>query len=360
MVYRDRARPTGTAADDRARVRGVHLGRTGHDPCTVDGRRTRGRARRTNGPGGGGGGGPHSSSWARARPGWTSRTGRRAKGSNAGGGARRYGCETREGATRSGDERTGARARWGVRTGRMDDDGRVGGVRRGGRGRGLVARDVGGGGRARGCETDERGARRTQITAHLVRELEREARRRNGEAPVAVDEDEADVRGGDGGGRAASTSTARSGGVSTSTARSGARGRGGAAATPRGLFAPADLLTASHVTPNHRELAEEPSAKHPDLREALRQSARVGDLLLKREAREIEEIDKYAEELEKLEKDPFAGAREAPCGVEAEKVRACYGSNAKNVTACREVVDEYKKCGRVALRKFVQREPAAA
>ena len=175
-----------------------------------------------------------------------------------------------------------------------------------------------------------------------------------------MDEDEADVRGGDGGGRAASTSTARSGGVSTSPARSGARGRGGAAATPRGLFAPADLLTASHVTPNHRELAEEPSAKHPDLREALRQSARVGDLLLKREAREIEEIDKYAEELEKLEKDPFAGAREAPCGVEAEKVRACYGSNAKNVTACREVVDEYKKCGRVALRKFVQREPAAA
>ena len=261
-------------------------------------------------------------------------------------------------ATRRRDR--GMRRRWGVRTGRMDDDGRVGGVRRGGRGRGLVARDVGGGGRARGCETDERGARRTQITAHLVRELEREARRRNGEAPVAVDEDEADVRGGDGGGRAASTSTARSGGVSTSTARSGARGRGGAAATPRGLFAPADLLTASHVTPNHRELAEEPSAKHPDLREALRQSARVGDLLLKREAREIEEIDKYAEELEKLEKDPFAGAREAPCGVEAEKVRACYGSNAKNVTACREVVDEYKKCGRVALRKFVQREPAAA
>ena len=203
---------------------------------------------------------------------------------------------------------------------------------------------------ARGCETDERGARRTQITAHLVRELEREARRRNGEAPVAVDEDEADVRGGHGRGRAASTSTARS----------GARGRGGAAATPRGLFAPADLFTASHVTPNHRELAEEPLAKHPDLREALRQSARVGDLLLKREAREIEEIDKYAEELEKLEKDPFAGAREAPCGVEAEKVRACYGSNAKNVTACREVVDEYKKCGRVALRKFVQREPAAA
>ena len=144
MVYRDRARPTGTAADDRARVRGVHLGRTGHDPCMVDGRRTRGRARRTNGPGGGGGGGPHSSSWARARPGWTSRTGRRAKGSNAGGGARRYGCETREGATRSGDERTGARARMGVRTGRMDDDGRVGGVRRGGRGRGFVARDVGG------------------------------------------------------------------------------------------------------------------------------------------------------------------------------------------------------------------------
>lgn len=127
MVYRDRARPTGTAADDRARVRGVHLGRTGHDPCTVDGRRTRGRARRTNGPGGGGGGRPHSSSWARARPGWTSRTGRRAKGSNAGGGARRYGCETREGATRSGDETTGARM--GVRTGRTDDDGRWG-VRR--------------------------------------------------------------------------------------------------------------------------------------------------------------------------------------------------------------------------------------
>ena len=146
----------------------------------------------------------------------------------------------------------------------------------------------------------------------------------------------ADVRGGHGRGR-------------------GERTRFGAAATPRGLFAPADLFTASHVTPNHRELAEEPLAKHPDLREALRQSARVGDLLLKREAREIEEIDKYAEELEKLEKDPFAGAREAPCGVEAEKVRACYGSNAKNVTACREVVDEYKKCGSV-VAQIRQRE----
>lgn len=190
-----------------------------------------------------------------------------------------------------------------------------------------------------------------------MRELEREARRRNGEAPVALDEDEADVRGGNRRGRAA---TATSTGATASTASSGSRGRGGAASTPRGLFAPADLLTAAHVTPNHRELAEEPSSKHPDLREALRQSTRVGDLLLKREAGEIEEIDKYAEELEKLEKDPFAGAREEPCGIEAEKVRACYGSNAKNVTACREVVDEYKKCGRIALRKFVSKEPAAA
>jgi len=192
-----------------------------------------------------------------------------------------------------------------------------------------------------------------------VRELEREARRRNGEAPVALDEDEADVRGRDGRARASTASTARSG-ATASTASSGARGRGGAASTPRGLFAPADLLTAAHVTPNHRELAEEPSSKHPDLREALRQSTRVGDLLLKREAGEIAEIDKYAEELEKLEKDPFAGAREEPCGIEAEKVRACYGSNAKNVTACREVVDEYKKCGRIALRKFVSKQPAAA
>ncbi len=50
MGYRDRARPTGTAADDRARVRVVLLGRTGHDPSTVGGRRTRGRARRTTGP----------------------------------------------------------------------------------------------------------------------------------------------------------------------------------------------------------------------------------------------------------------------------------------------------------------------
>lgn len=192
-----------------------------------------------------------------------------------------------------------------------------------------------------------------------MRELEREARRRNGEAPVALDEDEADVRGRDGRARASTASTARSG-ATASTASSGARGRGGAASTPRGLFAPADLLTAAHVTPNHRELAEEPSSKHPDLREALRQSTRVGDLLLKREAGEIAEIDKYAEELEKLEKDPFAGAREEPCGIEAEKVRACYGSNAKNVTACREVVDEYKKCGRIALRKFVSKQPAAA
>ena len=104
------------------------MNRTGHDPCTVGARPTRGRDRRTTGPvvvvrtrrr-------PHSSSWARARPGWTSRTGRRAKGSNAGGGARRYGCETRDAATRSGDETTGARARGGAfeRGGRTTTDGK--------------------------------------------------------------------------------------------------------------------------------------------------------------------------------------------------------------------------------------------
>lgn len=127
--------------------------------------------------------------------------------------------------------------------------------------------------------------------------------------------------------------------------------------TPKSLFAPADLLSASAQGGASTTTL---SKRHPDAEEALREARRVGDALLKHEAKEIALIDTYAKELEKEEKDPFSGARELPCGEEAGKVRACYSANAADASACRDAVDDYKKCGRVALRKFVAREPAAA
>lgn len=161
---------------------------------------------------------------------------------------------------------------------------------------------------------------------------------------------------------ATSTTTARSPAASlrtpderTSVRRTTAR-TPTTGATPRSLFAPADLLSASAQGDASTTL----SRRHPDAEEALREARRVGDALLKHEAKEIALIDSYAEELEKEEKDPYSGARELPCGAEAGKVRACYSANAADASACRDAVDEYKKCGRVALRKFVAREPAAA
>lgn len=168
-----------------------------------------------------------------------------------------------------------------------------------------------------------------------MRELERERRRRLGEREGGV------------------------GGDATSESRGGV----GRAATPRAPFAPSDLLAPVAVAvvsaPRVGEF-ERVRARHADLDDALAESARVGDLLLKREAAERARVSEYAEELDRLERDPFAGAREAPCAGAAASVRACYGANAGDVTACRELVDEYKKCGRVALRKFVAREPASA
>ena len=179
----------------------------------------------------------------------------------------------------------------------------------------------------------------------MVRELERARRRASGED---VGENERDARAASGGER---------GGASTS----GIGAKPGTAA--RGLFAPADLLSTARVAPgNHREAIADEAVRrrHPDVDGALRASERVGDLLLKREVGEIARTRRFVEELDALERDPFNGAREPPCAVEAASVRACYGANAANVTACHDLVDEYKKCGRVALRKFVSREPAAA
>lgn len=133
--------------------------------------------------------------------------------------------------------------------------------------------------------------------------------------------------------------------------------------TRRAPFAPSDLLAPLAVGGVHAPRVddfERVRVRHPDLDDALAESARVGDLLLKRESAEGARVRAYAEELDRLERDPFAGAREAPCAAAAASVRACYGANAGDVTACRELVNEYKKCGRVALRKFAAREPASA
>ena len=127
-------------------------------------------------------------------------------------------------------------------------------------------------------------------------------------------------------------------------------------------FAPSDLLTNAIVGGDGKSNAafEDVRGRHPDVDGALTSSARAGDLLLKCERSEIDKINAYADELSAAERDPFEGAHEAPCAVEASSVRACYSANVSDVTACRDLVEKYRACGRTALRKFIRRERAAA
>ena len=214
--------------------------------------------------------------------------------------AKRYVRDARRGDA-MGDDEEAARARmWGVLTGRMDDDETEGGGHVSELGRvvdGLQYRwsRASRGVDARGCETAERGASACpQITAAAPRCMRRSTRARRqtvrlrsrwtrmsrGWREVGCVMPHLSM--------SASTSTARTGGGRRRRRRVRARDvpRLDLALEPRRrMRAGVDGRTASHVTPNQRARDEEDVDETSRSREALRQSARVGDLLLKREGR---------------------------------------------------------------------------
>ena len=121
-------------------------------------------------------------------------------------------------------------------------------------------------------------------------------------------------------------------------------------APARGVFAPSDLLPSRAAYGGAVGVVRQ---RHPDIDEVTRETTRVGDVLLKHEARDIETLNAYAAAVEAEESNAYAGALTPPCAAEAANVRACYSTHAQDTTECRKFVDAYKKCGRVALRSFV-------
>lgn len=131
----------------------------------------------------------------------------------------------------------------------------------------------------------------------------------------------------------------------------------------RGFFASADLLSTARVAlGNYCEVIvdEVVRCRYLDVDGVFCVSECVGDLLFKWEEGEIVRTRRFVEEFDAFERDLFNGVCELLCVVEVVSVCVCYGVNVVNVIVCYDFVDEYKKCGRVALRKFVFREFVAA
>ncbi len=78
------------------------------------------------------------------------------------------------------------------------------------------------------------------------------------------------------------------------------------------------------------------------VRQALRQSVRVGDALLKQEAAELERIAALAREL--LDKESRTPSPPFSCSAERDACSACYGQNAAQPLACRAQVDAFARC----------------
>ena len=78
------------------------------------------------------------------------------------------------------------------------------------------------------------------------------------------------------------------------------------------------------------------------VRQALRQSVRVGGTLLKHEAAELERIAALAREL--LDKESRTPSPPFSCSAERDACSACYGQNAEQPLACRAQVDAFARC----------------
>ncbi|CAL5227716.1 g10726 [Coccomyxa viridis] len=80
----------------------------------------------------------------------------------------------------------------------------------------------------------------------------------------------------------------------------------------------------------------------PHLEQALQQSRRVGDLLLKNEEQETAEISRLAADL--LDREYRAPLKEPPCLKEREACIQCYKENVKDALKCQDAVRAYSQC----------------
>eukprot|EP00879_Flechtneria_rotunda_P005024 GHRR01005300.1.p1 GENE.GHRR01005300.1~~GHRR01005300.1.p1 ORF type:complete len:145 (+),score=53.83 GHRR01005300.1:221-655(+) len=84
----------------------------------------------------------------------------------------------------------------------------------------------------------------------------------------------------------------------------------------------------------------------PESQYQLRQSKRVGELLLKAEEHEVAAVKQRADELIQQYGTP---CRPAPCASEQEACLSCYKENTKDVLKCAQVVAAYSACAQQAL-----------
>ena len=87
------------------------------------------------------------------------------------------------------------------------------------------------------------------------------------------------------------------------------------------------------------------------VQQALQQSLRVGDALLKQEAAEMERIARLAQEL--LDKQASTPTPQLACGAERAACSACYEQHAGQPLACAPQVDAFARCVSGALQSVL-------
>ncbi|CAK0751520.1 hypothetical protein CVIRNUC_002074 [Coccomyxa viridis] len=80
----------------------------------------------------------------------------------------------------------------------------------------------------------------------------------------------------------------------------------------------------------------------PRMEDALQQSQRMGDLLLKHEQQETAEISRLAADL--IDREYRAPLKDPPCLKEREACIQCYKANADDALRCRDAVSAYSQC----------------
>ena len=91
------------------------------------------------------------------------------------------------------------------------------------------------------------------------------------------------------------------------------------------------------------------------LSRALQRAQRMGDVLVKHEAAEEQQIAALAEEL--IQREYSMPARERPCQAEAQTCLECYQQHADDPTPCAEAVSAYSACARHASASILQAKP---
>ena len=86
---------------------------------------------------------------------------------------------------------------------------------------------------------------------------------------------------------------------------------------------------------------------------ALEKSRRVGSLLLKHEAEELDRIEDLAQEL--LAREYAAPHHPPPCQQAAQDCVRCYAEHPGEALACAAAVDAYGACAKAAWQEALQR-----